>query len=92
MAPHRTRILAVTLGLLSAAGLAFVWVVVSAPVRWDLRYPGGGFSGLLTVIAYIGMSVVAGRWGSRKWYALTVIAVLTFVYVGFFIRSPYWNQ
>jgi hypothetical protein len=91
MTPHKARVLAVALGLLSAGGLALVWAVVLAPVRWGLRYPGGGLSGLLTMIVYVAMTLAAGQLGSRRWYALTVIAVLTFVYVGFFIRSPYWN-
>jgi hypothetical protein len=34
---------------------------------------------------------VAGRWGGRRWHVLTAIAVLTFLYMGFFVRSPYWN-
>ncbi len=91
MTLNKAKALAGTLGLVSAAGLGLVWVVVLAPVRWGLRYPGGGLSGLLTMIGYVAMTLAAGRLGSRRWYALTIIAVLTFVYVGFFIRSPYWN-
>jgi hypothetical protein len=91
MAPDKTRPLAVALGLLSAAGLALVWAVVLAPLRWNLSCPGGGLAGLLTMISSLTMALAAGRLGSRKWYVLTVIAALTFVYVSFFIRSPYWN-
>ena len=91
MALYEKRTLAVALGSLSAVGLAFVWVVLLAPVHWYLTYPGGAPSGLLTMLCYIAMSIVAGRWGSRQWYALTVIAVLTFLYMGFFVRSPYWS-
>jgi hypothetical protein len=91
MAPHRTRILAVTLGLLSAAGLVLVWIVLLAPVGWRLEYPGGALSGLLSMISYLVMSFAAGWLGSRKWFVLTIIVVLTFVYMTLVLRSPYWN-
>jgi hypothetical protein len=87
----KVQTLATTLGLLSAAGLLFVWVFILAPVRWDLRYPGGGLWGLLTISGSIVTSFAAAEWGSRKWYALTVIAVLTITYMAMFIRSAYWN-
>jgi fucose 4-O-acetylase-like acetyltransferase len=91
MGSHGKRAATLTLGLLSAVGLALIWVFLLAPVRWDLRYPGGASSGFLTILSCFVMSIVAGRWGGRRWHVLTAIAVLTFLYMGFFVRSPYWN-
>ena len=91
MARNKTRILANALGSLGAAALVMVWVVLFAPVRWHLEYPGGGLSGLLSMIISAAVSIAAGWWGSRKWYVLTLTVVLTFVYMTFVLRSPYWN-
>ncbi len=90
MAQLKSRALSTVLGYLSVAGLGFIWLVDLAPLRWNLRYPGGALSGILTMIGCIVLSSLAGRWGSRDWYFVTAIASLTFAYIGFFKPSAYW--
>ena len=84
------RILSSALGCASVVGLVFTWLVVLAPVKANLRYFGGGLWATLTMLGCIAMSFGAGWLGSRSWYILTIVALITFVYVGFLIRSPYW--
>jgi hypothetical protein len=79
-------------GILSLALLAHIWLVFSAPLTWNLRYPGGPPLVLVALLLSLGMSCLAARWGGSKWwYVLAIFAVLTFMYVGWFYRPPMWN-
>jgi hypothetical protein len=78
-------------GVLSIAILVHIWLVFSAPIKWNLRYPGGSASVLVALLLCFGMSFLAARWGGSKWYLLTIFAVITFIYVGWFYRPPMWN-
>ncbi len=81
---------ATALGLIGLAILVHLWCVVLAPIKWNVRYPGGMMSMISVMLLAMGLSFAAGIWGNRRWYILAVGAVATFVYVGWFIRSPWW--
>jgi hypothetical protein len=81
---------AIILGLLSMMGLALLWLIMLAPMRWDLRFPGGGQGATLILLSAIGASVTAGILGRRTWFIIATWGVITFLYVWFFLKSPIW--
>jgi hypothetical protein len=77
---RRRSLAATVLGLLSMSGLAFLWTATLAPLRWNLRFPGGGTVATLTLLLSIRASLIAGTLGKRVWLLITVIAVVRFAY------------
>jgi hypothetical protein len=78
-------------GFVSVAILGHIWIVFLAPIKWNLSYPVGDFWVLVTMLVAIMMSIAAGMLGTRQWFFLTVVAVGTFVYIGWIYRTPMWN-
>lgn len=82
---------ATVLGILSLIGPVLVWTFIFAPLRWNIRFPGGVWGAILTLLLAIAMSVIAGICGKRAWFVATVFSVFTFVYWGFLLKSPWWQ-
>jgi hypothetical protein len=72
-------------------GVASMWAFLYEPKTWNIRFPGGYSAGGLTMVLSIVMSALAGAWGRRIWFVMTAIAILTFVYIGFFVTFPTWS-
>jgi len=79
------------LGIATVVYLLFLWTIVLNPLKWNVSFPGGLRAGFLTMLLAIAMSVLAGVWGKRAWLIIiAAVAVLTFIYIGFFYRMPLW--
>jgi hypothetical protein len=50
-------------GLFGLVILGHLWFVLLAPVRWNIRYPGGLIAMFAAMIVAACLSIVAGRWG-----------------------------
>jgi hypothetical protein len=79
------------LGSLCFAMLFYISMVFSAPTKWNLQVLGGRPGLVAALVLCVGMSVLAARLGSRKWYILTAWAIIIFLYLGFFYKPPMWT-
>jgi hypothetical protein len=89
--PIKARpIVADVLGCSTVVLLVLLWVVVPDPLKLHLTFPGGlqgiGFALLWVLVA----PFLAGFWGRKSWFVVAVLAVITFVYVGFIYQPPLW--
>jgi hypothetical protein len=77
-------------GVVSAAMLAYISIILFAPMRWNLRYPGGAWAVLAAIILAFVLSIVAAKLDKTWWYALTAWALIIFVYLTVFYKPPMW--
>jgi hypothetical protein len=84
------KLLADTLGVLTAILLLVFWMIVLNPWGWNVRFPGGLQGGALMMVSMVLTSFLAALWGRRVWRAILIAAIATFVYVGFIYRMPFW--
>jgi len=83
--------IATVAALLAIAIVGHIWFVFLAPTRWGIFYPGGVVGLVFMMVLAIGLSAVASILGGRRWYLVTLAALATFVYIGFFVRSNLWS-
>lgn len=89
MTVHRSTVW-MLIGVLSALAVASTWVVSLAPVKWNLRYPGGIYSFAAALGVPIVLSFFSGKYSSRWWYLLSAFAIVTLVCLGFIHREAMW--
>jgi len=78
------------LGIVTTLYLAFLWMVVLNPLRWNVSFPGGIKAGFITMLLAICASTLAALWGKRAWWIIAACSIGTFIYIGFFYRMPLW--
>lgn len=87
-----TGVVAMLLGILSGVILAYISVILLAPVRWNLRYPGGANALLFSLCLSIALCVIAAKGAVRRsWYLLVVWAAAIVVYLAWFYHPPMWT-
>lgn len=82
------KTLTVISGTASIGLVVFLWLVVLAPVRWNLRFPGGLHWMAICLVASVVFSVLAWKYGGRAWLVALFSAIFTFIYIGFVMRFP----
>jgi len=70
------------LGLISILLVAYFWLALLTPHAWRPVFPGAGLVVVAALASSILMSAIAGWVGSRRWYLATVVALVTFLFVG----------
>jgi hypothetical protein len=72
------------LGMLSLAGLLWVWWMMANPLRSNGFLPRQSAVVILTLLAIL--SFVASLSGARMWLAVFAASLLTMIFVWFFYR------
>jgi hypothetical protein len=71
------------MGIFSAVPTLYLWLAFAIYMGWQKSLPGSPFFILLLILLSVPVSVVAAvRWTSWM-YVVSVVAALTFVFVGF---------
>ena len=90
MARATQTVASILSGISGALIVGYLTLVFAAPLRWDLRFPGRYFYPPIFMLLAVGLSLLAVRWGSRRWYWLTACAVLLLIYLLFDYHPPAW--
>ena len=91
MARRKRAWLAAISGIFGTLILVHLWLVLLAPAKWVVRYPGGLIPMVSAIFLSTAMSLAASIWGSRKWLVLFIAALATIVYLAYATSSPWWS-
>ena len=67
------------------------WLFMLAPLRWNLRFPGGMPTKAVDLILPFILALLATKLAGRAWIILALASLTNLIYLGFFVRSPWWN-
>jgi hypothetical protein len=79
------------LGGIAMGLLPLPWLFMLAPPKWNLRLPGGMPTMALNLILPFILALLATKLAARAWIILALISLGSLIYLGFFVRSPWWS-
>lgn len=91
MTSAQRRITGNILGGIAMCLLPVPWLFMLGRVKWNLRLPGGMPTRAVSLILPLILALLATKLAARAWIILALISLGSLIYLGFFVRSPWWS-